>query len=75
MKMDKSIIGQNIDAMRKERKMTIEQLADATHFDTRSVAHHLKKGVNSVDTLFVYAEALKCDISAFFIGMCQRSYL
>ena len=63
---EKETIGKNLNRIRESRHMTIEDLAEATHFSTRSVCDHVKKGINSVDSILVYCKALNCEPAEMF---------
>lgn len=64
--MDKKTIGLNLNRIRERKAMTIEELAEATNFSKSSVCHHIKNGINSVDAILVYCDALGCDPEEFF---------
>ena len=63
---DKTLIGKNLNRIREAKGMTIETLAEKSNFTPRSVCNHVKNGISSVDTIFVYCEALGCEPADLF---------
>ena len=67
--MDKAKIGQNIDAIRKERGWSKTDLADRVNMSYQSVCNHLKTGLMSLNALGNYAEVLGCTIGDLTDGV------
>ena len=63
---EKATIGKNLNRIRESRHITIEQLAEMTNFSPRAVCNHIKDGISSVDTIFLYCKALGCEPAEMF---------
>ena len=63
---EKETIGKNLNRIRENRHMTIEQLAEKTNFTPRAVCNHIKNGIGNVDNILIYCEALGCEPAEMF---------
>lgn len=54
-------IAENLNAVRKERKMTFEKIGERSGLHYQTVYRNLKNGVHSVDILLKLCEALGCE--------------
>lgn len=61
-KDDKFEIGNRINALRKQRRMTLEQLSQPTGIDPRVISRHENGQLCNVETLVKYAIVLGCSI-------------
>ena len=64
-KDDKIEIGNRIYALRKQKRMTLEQLSQPTGIDPRVISRHENGQLCNVETLAKYAIVLGCSIEDF----------